>query len=485
MQRLWLFFATICFVIQRLRERLVFLLIAFLPFHAFMVTVGTRVFSGPNKAPLSSLALWKEGVLALILLLAVAEIIFLVVEWKMENGKWKMSKFDLLDLFIVLLLALACLVHILNSQFSILNFLYGFKYDFIPLVAFLVLRRASWSKEFGSRVSRLLIWIGGIVALVGIVMLLLPQRVFELLGYSSMHSLYVPDGPIAAFQQIGSMALRRMQSVMSGPNQLGIWLLIPFAFTIISLHSCKNIYRYRNLSLLVFLGISIFLTFSRSALIAAFLMVVIALFHSDFQDLSRRLIVRIGAVIFFITLFVVVSSPDVFIRAASTREHLIRPMKAVNTMIANPLGLGLGSAGPASNRVSDACVFLPEDGDASWAEAHPELCVFLGDTQALPADRQCKCPFLPENWYLQIGVELGIAGFILFLLLVITLCMRLAQKREGQLSHGIFLAFLGISIAALSLHAWEGSAVAYTLWILMAVAMRQATASDDASSPVL
>jgi len=143
-------------------------------------------------------------------------------------------------------------------------------------------------------------------------------------------------------------------------------------------------------------------------------------------------------------------------------------VEAAKVMVANPFGLGLGSAGPASNRVSDACVYLPEDGDASWAADRPDLCVFLGEKQVQPDDRECSCPFLPENWYLQIGVELGIMGFALFILIIFFVIRMLRQSKDYSLGEGVLLGFVGISIAALFLHAWEDSAVAYTLWVLAA-----------------
>jgi uncharacterized membrane protein YgaE (UPF0421/DUF939 family) len=44
-------------------------------------------------------------------------------------------------------------------------------------------------------------------------------------------------------------------------------------------------------------------------------------------------------------------------------------------------------------------------------------------------------------------------------------------KMTFFIHHSSFLIFLGISIAALFLHAWEDSAVAYTVWILLAVVL--------------
>jgi hypothetical protein len=44
------------------------------------------------------------------------------------------------------------------------------------------------------------------------------------------------------------------------------------------------------------------------------------------------------------------------------------------------------------------------------------------------------------------------------------------------------LAFLGISIAAIFLHAWEDSAVAWTVWLLVAVALSVVHGMDKRGS---
>ncbi|MDD3896286.1 MAG: hypothetical protein PHU04_00355 [Candidatus Peribacteraceae bacterium] len=461
--------------LQRFRERLVLLLIVLLPFHAFLVTAGTKILEGPGHAPLGWLAVWKEGLLGIVLLIALLEIVVRGVEWKMENGKWKMPRFDAIDVLIVVFLALGSIVSIFHFPFSIAHFLYGFKYDFLPLTVFLVLRRVHWSAAFGGKASQFLIGIGAIVVLLGLVMFLLPQRAFEWLGYSAMHSLYVPGGSLAAFQQIGGTVLRRMQSVMSGPNQLGLWLLLPFSFVLASLRHGEKPPHQAIFGFLLLFGAGILLTFSRAALLAAFLLVCVTFLNVGEHWNWRKLLPSIGAVAVLL-LVVVFSFPDVFLRAASSRDHFLRPLDAVQTIVRHPFGLGLGTAGPASNRTSDACVYLPVDGDASWAEGNASLCVFLGETQVLPIDRECRCPFLPENWYLQIGVELGIVGFTLFITLVL-LMLRMLRMKNGKWKienarFATYLAFLGVSIAALFLHAWEDSAVAYTLWILAATVLR-------------
>ena len=71
-------------MLQRSRERLVWILLGLLPLHALLVTVGTKLIAGPGQAPLAMLALWKEAVLGVILLIALVETVR-KLKLRMEN----------------------------------------------------------------------------------------------------------------------------------------------------------------------------------------------------------------------------------------------------------------------------------------------------------------------------------------------------------------------------------------------------------------
>ncbi len=491
-------------MLQRLRERLSLILIALLPFHAFALTILTELLKGPGHAPIGSLALWKEGLLGVILILAIAEIIRSAGKAVSLQQSAISKFFDVVDWLILGLIALSILVQIINSQLSILNYLYGFKYDFLPLVAFLILRRVPWLEAFGRSLLRVFLIIGAIVAAYGILSFVLPDWFFAWLGYSSRHSLYIASGPIAAFQQIGGSSIRRIQSIMSGPNQLGLWLLIPWtvAFEAISpstplrtghqqsaFSKKSNAEGWRliagsyvRLSIVTFTltSIAIFLTFSRSAWLAALVIFVVALFFSVSRGAFKRMALGFLGLMILGAIGVMAWNPSIFLRLSSNTGHLERPVAAIESMIAHPFGLGLGTAGPATNRTNETCVYLNPGDDVSWAKATPSLCVFVGGKQVQPAGHTCQCPFLTENWYLQMGVELGVIGFVLYLVLNVLLLRKLsaisyqlpADKKlliadSWQLT--AFLIFLGISVAALFLHAWEDSAVAYTVWMMAAM----------------
>jgi hypothetical protein len=62
---------------------------------------------------------------------------------------------------------------------------------------------------------------------------------------------------------------------------------------------------------------------------------------------------------------------------------------------------------------------------------------------------------------------------LLFIAFVVTVLWRLgsASCAGTRGAQAVFLMFLGVSIAALFLHAWEDSAVAYTVWVLCAAGL--------------
>jgi hypothetical protein len=450
-------------MLSLIRERLTLILLILLPFHAFLVTVLTKVFAGPNHAPITVLSLWKEGLLGLILIVAIAEIV---------TSKSRFWRIDWIDGMIVGLVVLSVLVSLTTGQ-SVNTYLLGFRYDFVPLIAFLILRRVEWSEWFLQKAAVALLIDGVAIATYGIATLFLPQSFFTWLGYSDKHSLYIPSGPVAAFQYIGESGIRRVQSTFSGPNQFGLWLLLPWSVVLSYLISSARKQWIVVAGLVI--GAGILVSFSRSAWISA---VVIALVFA-YRNFSTRNFYRsllYGGVIAVLCGSVLLTlNPSVLSRATSSGDHLRLPLEAVQKMIQHPFGLGIGTAGPASNRTSDTCVKLQEGADASWAKDAPGLCVFVGGTQVQPVGRACHCPLLTENWYLQMGVELGVIGFVLFCVLTVMVGWKLAKRFGDHPRVGtpapqeiILFGFIGISVAALFLHAWEDAAVAYTVWILVA-----------------
>ncbi len=483
-------------MLQNLRERLVLVLFGLLPFHAFLVTVGTKMLVGPGHPPLTVLALWKELLIAALFLIGFIELF----------SKRKFPKIDGVTSLILALLLLSIIISATQLQ-SLLNYshyIFGFKYLFLPLLVFLLCKALPWEEQFLERkVFPLLLYTSGIVAAYGIVSFFLPQGFFTALGYSDAHSLYSPDAPLSAFQQISGTGIRRIQSMFAGPNQLGLWLLIPWSISLVSLlrknpkppstglrtSSIRNPKQIRNSNFVLracfefcascfvlgLVAIALFLTFSRSAWLAALIILLVSVSLTLRGSMRKNVLAGLFFTVIFGMMALLFSAPQLFYRGLGNEQHLARAREGFLVMLQEPLGRGLGAAGPASNRVSDACVYFPDGADTSWAREREDLCIFVGGEQVQPflTERKCGCAFLPENWYLQVGVELGVIGFTLFIALVVSVIRLLVYSftRSSFQTLPVFLVFLGISIAALFLHAWEDSAVAYTVWGLAGISL--------------
>lgn len=460
--------------LQALRERLTLVLVVLLPLHALLVTMGTRLIAGPHHAPLAMLALWKEALLVAVLALAVVEL------WNLWRGG-KRPVCDLLDLLIVGFFALAVASAAWHGT-PTPKLLLGLRYDVLAPLAFVLLRHVPWSDWARAWLLYSLLCIGGAVALIGLAGLVLPTSVFAALGYATdFHSLYLPDSPLAPFSQIGGTTIRRAQSTLSGPNQLGLWLIIPIGAL---LASARQLGRAKAIALGALLCAALAATFSRTAWIGALAGTLAVAALQAGPRLAKRWLLPVGGLLVAAVVVGALAAPATIVRLSSSRGHFEQPLEAMHRLLESPWGEGLASAGPASSRFADACVMLQPEDDPRWAAAQPELCVFLGETQVQPTDRLCRCPFHPENWYLQIAVELGWPGLILWLgILALALwkLWPLARARE-PLGTAAAVALLGTMAGAMLLHAWEDTAVAFSVWILVAVALQKGRNPGDKAS---
>ncbi len=455
-------------MLQKVRENLALVLLALLPFHAFLVTVLTKMIVGEGHPPLTILALWKEAILGIILLCALADIFRPV---RNKKGQWSFDPLKSVDLIDGCILIAAFWASKVPYWFRLPiltpEFIFGFKYDFIPLIAFFILRRVQWSPDFLKRATKILLGSGVIIAVYGIISAFLPLGFFTSLGYSGLHSLYSAEGPLAAFQQIGGTSIRRIQSVMSGPNQLGLWLLIPIGILLSQYFGKKAVSGQRSAVSFGILLVALVMTFSRAAWIAFIVMAIVVIVQKT-PKLHRKKIAFGALGLIPCAIIVALLFPSVFLRIQSSSDHFRKPVEAVDVLLKHPLGLGLGTAGPASNATSETCVQLEGGSDITWAKDRPDLCVFVAGIQMQPADHACDCPVLTENWYLQWAVEMGWVGLVVSLMLPFFILRKRIADSDKRI---VILSYIGLSVAGLFLHAFEDAAVAYTIWILLAISL--------------
>jgi hypothetical protein len=255
---------------------------------------------------------------------------------------------------------------------------------------------------------------------------LIPPEVFEKIGYgaSTINPRQYINGPGSSLRVFASLG---------GPNQFGSFLILPI--TLAAWSWLKTRHFWLVPVTLVLLAAQ-FVTFSRSA----WLGLAIALTITAATQLSRVKLAIIGLlgtvlVVLVVTgvlggrLAPIVSSIVLHgnTEISSDTQRLDSLKAGVKTALEHPLGIGLGNAGPASFRGPNALV--------------------------------------TENYYLQLAIEVGLAGLILFVLLSICLGVMLAKLGTGHpMGIPLVATLAGISVVNLFLHGWTDSSTALVFW---------------------
>jgi len=261
---------------------------------------------------------------------------------------------------------------------------------------------------------------------------------------------HVGYGPntIEPYQTIDNQPdLVRIQSTLRGANPLGAYLIIIITMTIVALVADKRRRLWWGLftagALAVMVG-----SYSRSAEVGLILSMLTLTFMYRGRHMRQHLVVivtfiaitaGVGALMlarnnYFVENVVLHSSESSRSSQSSNSERLAAIGRGANEVIKNPLGTGVGSAGPASLRNTNG-----------------------------PGR-------IAENYYLQIGQELGVAGMLLFISINIMIGRELWRRRSEQLAKILLASLIGLTFVNLVSHAWTDDALAYIWWGLAGIA---------------
>jgi O-antigen ligase len=235
----------------------------------------------------------------------------------------------------------------------------------------------------------------------------------------------------------------RIQSTLRGANLLGAYLIIVWSATLSYLR------RYWLLSGSVAVVAVLFLSGSRAAWVGA-LVAALVLGFLEIPGRRRKEIVLAAGV--FVLLLgagsVFVLRDNNFVQntvfhsdenssssESSNAAHFRASHAAAKQIAREPFGRGPGTAGPAS----------------------------LYNTKE-PAR-------IAENYFLQIGQELGWVGLALYIEIYILVGRQLWKRRADQLARALFAAFIGLTCVAMLMHLWTDDTVAYLFWGLAGVAL--------------
>lgn len=290
--------------------------------------------------------------------------------------------------------------------------------------------------------------LGGVIIIgfAALQVLILPDAILANIGYSRQ--------TIAPFLTVDlNDAYVRINSTLRGPNPLGAYAGMALALTV-----AYVVQHRRTLSNKTKVGAGVFMigsisalwvSYSRSAVVAGVLMAVLAATLSSFKKISRPVWIGSFIVIFgliggiiaardtaFVSNIVLHENPAGGSAEKSNDGHIDSLHDGTNRMIRQPLGGGIGSTGSAS--------------------------------------LQSDAPLVIENQYLFIAHETGWAGLLAFLTLFGLIMKALWHRRKDWLALGMFASGVGLALIGLLLPVWVDDTVSIVWWGLAGLAIAAA-----------
>lgn len=410
-----------------------------LPFHAFL-TVWAASFAGHYTL----FRLWKE-ILLLVLIPAVVLVLWSVprLRHRLEIG-WLFWAVIFYVILHVLLGALALAKGQVNMTALADALVLNLRFLLIFLLALVFATQSEWLKIHWRQI---LLWPAAIVVGLGLLQLLvLPADFLRHFGYG-------PDTilPFGTVDQ--KLSYARIQSTLRGANPLGAYLVLVLGAVVVALLR-KKLVLEKRLSAAVFLLAGFLVlwgTYSRSAYLGVFVTLLALAWIMAHQMRVRRWLV-IGLVVLCVTIagaFAGLRNNDRFqntffhsdehsvSQESSNASRASAMTEGLKDIVSEPFGRGPGTAGPAS----------------------------------VHNDQPSR---ISENYYLQIGQELGWLGIALFVAINYMVVKRLWRRRSDPLACTLFVGFFGITPINLLSHAWTDDTLSLVWWGLAGVALAPA-----------
>lgn len=423
---------------------LISVILVLVPFHAFLT-----VWLASNFGHYTAFRLWKEGVL---LGSSLGVLYLLLTDIKIRSHTLSRRLVWLIIAYCGLLLG-SGLLALHNHSVTPKALGYGLISDTRFLVFFLfcwmvALRTARLHNNW----QRLLLWPAIVVIAFGLLqMLLLPNDFLRHFGYGSQ--------TIAPFETINHNAFYlRIQSTLRGSNPLGAYLVVPLS--VLTVLIVRGQRRWQRLVLLLAGLLALGFTFSRSAWLGAAIALGLAAVLGARSASARRRFIYLGlAGVVALAGFglairhnsryqnvVFHTETNTTAPQSSNQGHASALQAGLRDIVHQPLGRGTGTAGPAS---------------------------FYNNHQTRIA----------ENYFLQIGQEVGLLGLTLFMLITGAVGYLLWSHRADPLALSLFASLVGLSVINLLAHAWADDSLAYIWWGFAGIAMAPRAILADRVKP--
>jgi hypothetical protein len=409
------------------------LIIVLLPFHAFLTAWGATVFGSYDL-----LRSWKEALLLVGLLLAIG----IVVTDKTQRWKQLLKQTPMLWV-----LGYACLTLI----FSLITLwgesvtrdalLYGLMIQlrfmcFFGLVAVFSL----YDDLIFRRWQRLLLGPAVVVVIFGLLQIfILPSDFLTQFGYG-------PD-TIPAFQTIDNkLEFQRIQSTLRGANPYGAYLVLIITALVTRMYARRR--NYWSWAFLLAATVNLYFTYSRSAWVGLLLSLAVLSFLFARHRITKSMVL-VGVTLCVVavsgiwllrdndyvqnTLF---HSDETSISEQSSNQQRGQALaSSFEDIVLEPLGGGVGSAGPASFR------------------------------------NQPAVPRVAENYFIQTGQEMGWLGLAGIVAVMVAVGRWLYRQRNSRLATVLLASLIGLTFINFVSHAWADDVISLLWWGLAGALM--------------
>lgn len=414
--------------IKELPRQGFYVLLAYMPFHIFL-SQWLSTYTG-------GLSVWKGAKDAIIFVLVTLAVILVWVEHK-SNRVFNWLVWITVAYGVLHLLVWAVNPHIYKDT-AILGSVYNIRLLWFLLIGMSV--RLLWSRIDENHVIRIILLISSVVCVLGVLQYFLPKDLLTHFGYS------LARGVKPAFFIDDKTNLPRIMSTLRDPNSLGAYLIVPITLLVYKLFTVRPQRRQLVGGLLIFHGWALLLTFSRSAWLGTVISVAVLAAYKWRAQLKPLLAkywpILIGSILLIGSLTLMFrhqyavqnilvhgdQSTALKSQYDSNGYHWLYTKRGLEGIVHQPQGHGPGTAGLVS-------IQNPNGG------------------------------FLTENYYVQIGYEVGVLGLVLLLLVHLRVYKELL-RRLSPLSVALIGSFWGYMLCNMLLHTWSNEAVAAQWWLL-------------------
>jgi hypothetical protein len=355
-----------------------------------------------------------------------------------DRFAWALGLFTLIHLIILLTFKTALFAGVLGLK---INLAFLFLYLILTLTQL-------HSKITTSNLLKLVLIPAAITGFIGVLQaFILPHDILTHFGYGPF------GGPNPAYYLIENSNTIRIMSTLWGPNQFGSYLILPIALSLWWFFAASGRKKIYAASIFAIDMLALYGSQSRGAWLATSIAIILVIMLST-KGIVRIVITALGAISLLGVIFLAVNhklphSLDVVLLhgipaqnntgyISSNGGHLRALTLGYDKVKQHPLGSGLEAAGRASE----------------------------GTREQL----------YTENFYLQLAVQIGYLGVVVFLSIISLVAVRIwGMIRHFPIAIALLASLIGLSVNNLLAHTWSDGATAWIWWGIAGIIMAKTT----------